>query len=426
MDRFGLVGISHRRASVEEIGWFARKPGSLAMLREALGVDELFHVVTCNRVELYWVSNERRSAEQVLGDYAAWLFPGDEARQEIAYSACYGLNGDAVHRHLNSVVCGLDSMVLGDDQIVGQVKRALVESREQEVCGAWLGMLGDEALKLARRVRAQVDYEQRATSVSEVAALLLREEVRERGGAKVALLGAGETIRILAPRLSGWENAELHFVNRTVDVARGLAEQFGGTYQSLADFQAAPVDFDCLATATAADDPLVTAAQFDLLPTTPVPRLVLDLGVPADTDPALAKRPDVRRFDVLEIGTRAEEGRREAELVTRKVRPFLRDATVRFREKIFRRNLNPIANRLRESVHARAQHEADKWLSGPMAHLPLEEQELVRQLVDRLAEQTVQVPLVALRKTLRELPLGELLLERMRQEGRRAAGIAQG
>ena len=393
------------------------------MLREALGVDELFHVVTCNRVELYWVSNERRSAEQVLGDYATWLFPGDEARQEIAYSACYALNGDAVHRHLNSVVCGLDSMVLGDEQIVGQVKRAVSDGREQKVCGPWLGMLGDEALKLSRAVRAQVDYHQRATSVSEVAALLLREEVRERGGAKVVFLGAGETIRILAPRLSGWENAELHFVNRTEATGRALAEQYGGTCQSLADFQANPVDFDCLATATAADDPLITDAQFDALPEPARPRLILDLGVPADTDPRLGLRPDVRRYDVLEIGARAEDGRREAELVQRKVRPFLRDATVRFREKIFRRNLNPIAERLRKSVHARAQQEAEKWLTGPMAHLPEAEQELVRRMVDRLAEQTVQVPLVALRKTLRELPLGDLLLERMRQEGRRAAGI---
>lgn len=386
-----------------------------------LGVDELFHVVTCNRVELYWVGGNGRESEAILRDYAGWLFPDDEVRQKLAYSACYTLSGEAVHRHLYSVVCGLDSMVLGDEQIVGQIKRAIAEAMDEGACGPWLGMFGDEALKLARRVRAQVDFRQCANTLSEVAALLLRKEVRDLDVARVVMIGAGETIGILAPRLAGWQATRLHFVNRTGAAARKLAEQYGGTWQPLAEFQAEPVDFDCMATATAAAQPLFGPEHLAKLPDPSRSRLILDLGVPADTDPALADLPGIRRADVIEIGHTAEEGGREAELVIREVRPFLRDAVVHFRERVFRRQLNPIANRLRASVTERAHTEADKWLDGPLSHLSAEDSELVRRFAERLADQTVQVPLVALRKTLRDLPMGEVLLERMRTAGREAA-----
>jgi glutamyl-tRNA reductase len=425
MDRFGLIGISHRRASVEEIGWFAQRPSSLSELRSLLGVDELFHVVTCNRVELYWVGGHGRESEKILRDYADWLFPGDDDRQRLAYSACYTLSGEAVHRHLYSVVCGLDSLVLGDDQVVGQVKRAIAESMKEDACGPWLGMFGDEALKLARRVRSQVDFQQCASSVSEVAALLLRKEVRDLEHARVVMIGAGETIGILAPRLAGWKSTSLHFVNRTGSAARKLAERHGGTWQPLAEFQAEPVDFDCMATATASPDPVFGPEHLAKLPTPERSRLILDLGVPADTDPKLADSPHVRRSDLIEIGRCADEGSREAELVIREVRPYLRDAVVHFRERVFRRQLNPIASKLRESVTERAHTEADKWLGGPLAHLSVEDKEHVRRFAARLADQTVQVPLVALRKTLRDLPMGEVLLERMRDAGRKAAGIEE-
>ncbi len=425
MDRFGLIGISHRRASVEEIGWFAQRPSSLSALRDVLGVDEIFHVVTCNRVELYWVGGNGRESEKILRDYADWLFPGNEEKQRLAYSACYTLGGEAVHRHLYSVVCGLDSLVLGDDQVVGQVKRAIAESMGDGACGPWLGMFGDEALKLARRVRAQVDFQQCATSVSEVAALELRKGVRDLEVARVVMIGAGETIGILAPRLAGWQGTQLHFVNRTGSAARKLAEKYGGTWQPLAEFQAEPVDFDCMATATASPTPVFGPEHLAKLPTPERPRVILDLGVPADTDPILGESPHVLRSDVIEIGRCAEEGSREAELVIREVRPYLRDAVVHFRERVFRRQLNPIANKLRESVTDRAHTEAGKWLDGPLSHLSAEDKEHVRRFAARLADQTVQVPLVALRKTLRGLPMGDLLLERMRSEGRKAAGIEE-
>jgi glutamyl-tRNA reductase len=414
MDRFGLIGISHRRASVEEIGRFTRGLGDLTEMREALGVDELVCLNTCNRVELYWVSKVRRAADEVLRDFARWLFADDPEARRLACSACYALSGEAVVKHLYSVLSGLDSLVLGDEQIVGQFRRALVAARESRTCGPCLGLLGDEALKASRKVRAVIDFSKRPTSIAEVAAQQLKSFHRACERLRVVLVGSGEMIRTTAARLKGWKDVDLLFVNRTLSSAQALAEVHGGRAQGLADFQAAPADFDALVAATGADEPVVTAAQLAALPAPARPRLLLDLGVPADIEPALGEHPDHERFDVMELGNQAEAGRREAELLVREARPVLRRAIAQLREKLFQKDLGPVAQQLRQSVDARAEAELRRFLDGPLAHLAEEDRVVVEQLAARLAAQTVQVPLSAMRKSLRDLPLGDEVLLNLR------------
>ncbi|RMH05508.1 MAG: hypothetical protein D6702_00150 [Planctomycetota bacterium] len=414
MDRFGLVGISHRRASVEEIGRFTRGLGDPAEMRRALGVDELVVLNTCNRVELYWVSKGRRNADEVLRDFARLLFPVDPEARRMATSACYALTGEAVVKHLYSVLAGLDSLVLGDEQIVGQFRRALVAAREARTCGPWLGLLGDEALKASRKVRAAIDFSKRPTSIAEVAAQQLKARHRELGGLRVVLVGCGEMIRTTAARLKGWQGVELHFVNRTLTGAEALAEVHGGSCESLASFQAGAGEFDALVAATGATEPVLGPEHLAALAPAERPRLLLDLGVPADLDPALGEDPRFERYDVMELGAQAEAGRREAELLVREARPVLRQAIARLREKLFQKDLGPVAQELRQAVEARAEAELRRFLDGPLAHLAEEDRAVVEQLVARLAAQTVQVPLSAMRKSLRELPLGEDVLLNLR------------
>ncbi len=424
MDRFGVVGISHRRSSVEEIGWFAKDPGSLAALRAALGVDELIRLATCNRVELYYFSHEGISADHVLRRFAATLHPDAPEMQELADASGYALSGDPCLRHLDSLLAGLDSLVLGDEQIVGQFRQALTLAREAEVCGPWLGMLGDEALKFNRRLRKQVDYGRLPTSVPEVAADLIKTRLQGRGG-RVVLVGAGETIQLLASRVAGWQDVALHLVNRDASKAEALAARHGGTAQSLEAFCAMPGDFEVLVAATAAMEPVIRAADLQGLAVPEHPRLLLDLGVPADLELALGALPGFDRRDLLEIGNAVERHQEVAEHIKRQVRPYLREATISFREKIFRRHITPIAENMRRAVEERAILEADRWEAAHLTHLSEEDRELFRAFALRLAEQTVQVPLAGLRKTLRELPMGELLIERMREAGREAAKKTQ-
>lgn len=424
MDRFGLIGISHRRASADELGTFSRKPASHLALLEHLGVDEILHLSTCNRVEVYWVSHDKLCAKRVLRDFANWVQPGCKDFTNRASEIGYAMNGDAVHRHLHSVLCGMKSLVLGDKQIVGQFRVALNAARADGTCGQWLGLLGDEALKSSRHIRNEVDYSRIPTSVPEVAAQILQKRLNGNGG-RVTLLGSGEMSQIMAARLSGWKGVSLCFVNRTEEKARALAQDHGGSWQSLENFLATPDDFDHLVSATASPNPLVSASMLSKLPNSESERLVLDLGVPADTDPEISGLSGYSRMDVLEVSRQVRANEADAEVLDLAVRPHLNAAALRFKEKIFQRNLGPLARMIREAVEQRAEAETARWMKSSFAHMSDEDKELVTQFAVRLAEQTVQVPLIALKKSLRDMPMGEAILARMRKEGRRAARDSQ-
>ena len=427
MERFGVVGLTHHRASAEELGWFAEAPEDLEEFRLALGVDEVLHLRTCNRIETYWVSHDLCSPDQVLQAFGEWFGKKRdiESLPGLVDSVGFALSGNATHRHLNAMLCGLDSKVLGDDQISGQFRGALLEAREQGVCKHWLGMLGEEAVKFSRRIRKQVDYAQLPTSVAEVAVGILKKRLHGEP-ARICLLGSGEMIQELGQRLAGWNAVSLCFVNRTLDSARALAAKHGGTFQSLEEFQSAPRDFDHLVTATASFAPIVTVEALAALPQQKEERLILDLGVPADTQSKIGDLPGFSRFDVLQVGAEAETNQEEGRKLQRKIRPYLREGGLHFREKIFRRHLSPVAEKMRQSVEERARGEAGRWAKTKLAHLPPEDIALFEAFASRLADLTVQVPLVALRNTLRELPMGELILDRLRHEGRKAALQEQG
>lgn len=410
MEKFGLIGISHRRACAEEMGRVADAFQAVGNLGQRLGLEEFFTLQTCNRVEVYWRCSTQRPADEVLNDASELLFPQCETGREMMNSAGYALNGEAVAKHLFSVICGLDSVVFGDEQIVGQFRSSLIHGRETGECGPQLGLLGDSALKLSRKVRKLVDYSRLPSSVAEVAAHELRHSFQERDRTRVVLIGAGEMVRMTAARLKGWHGAELTFVNRTKESAEALADLHGGRAFSLQEFQASPCDFDALVSAASVREFLLTPADLQHFATSDRPRLLLDLGVPQNVDPAFGEMAGYDYFDVIELGRRVEASRREIELLVRQIRPLMREGLQTFRTKLFQKALAPVANELRKGVEARAELEVARWLKRHLAHLPEEDRDLVEKLGKRVANQSVQVPLTALRRSLRELPLGEELI----------------
>ncbi|HEX9793255.1 MAG TPA: hypothetical protein VGC54_04665 [Planctomycetota bacterium] len=410
MQRIGLVGISHRRADAAEIAHFSRatpEDAWLQALRARLSVDELVYLATCNRVFALWASATPRAGESVRAAFADFfLGTEDAAARQALGAACFTLAGEDAVKHLFSVASGLDSLVLGDGQITGQFRRALTRAREAGTCTRQLSLVCDEALVTARRVREAAGFRERPTSVAEVAAQALREHARGADRVRIVLVGAGEMIRKVAPRLAGWSRAELLFVNRSAQAAAELAAAHGGSHAELAAFRAAPPDFDLLVAGTAAPAPVLHAADFAGLGVPERPRLLLDLGLPPDIDPGLGERPGFVRLDVLELGQRAAGAQREAELLRRKVRPLLERGLERCRRRLFENDLGPAAARLRGALGARIDSELARWLAGPLAHLSGEDRDTLRLLADRLAVQTAQVPLAGMREVLRGCTCG--------------------
>ncbi|KAA3611660.1 MAG: glutamyl-tRNA reductase [Planctomycetota bacterium] len=401
MERFGVLGISYHRGEAEEIARFSRDSSQgdwLLALRQQLQVEELIYLPTCNRVEFYYRSTLPRPADEVLQTLVQFFLPDSLQRQKDSAAAFFALSGDAAVKHLFQVVCGLDSLVFGDAQIAGQFRRSLVEGRRLGLCGPWLGLLGDEALKVSRKIRSTIDFGCRPTSVAEVAAEAMRHHCQGMDQLQVVLVGAGEMIRKTAARLHGWKRCRLHFVNRSLAGAQNLAAQFSASAQTLAEFQEQPEDFDVLIAATGAEDPILRAEMLLPMPVKPRKRLLLDLGMPADIDPEIQKLAGFERIGVLELGRRAEGARREAELLRRQARPQLRQALETFRHRMRSREMGPVAAAIRQQMSDRASREMDRWLSGPLAHLSAEDQKRIRAYTERLTAQTVQIPLSDLKR----------------------------
>ncbi len=410
MEHFGIIGISHRRTSTEEIGKVSRAMALLSDLRSNLQLDEMLVLRTCNRVELYWRTEQACPADEMVGRLAELMFPGDAEGQELVNTAAFSLNGESVAKHLFSVLAGMDSIVVGDEQITGQFRESLRKARENGDCGPLLGLLGDAALKLSRQVRREVDFSKLPTSIAEVAAASLRRSFRQRERTRVVLIGAGDMIRITAARLKGWKGAELIFVNRTAEAAHTLAQLHGGEALSLEDFRQAPVDFDAMVIATGAKLPVLAPQDLASLPERAEARLLLDLGVPQDLDPSFGLTQGWDYVDVFKLGKEVEANEREVEMIGRGVRPILRRGLQNFREKVFQRAIAPLASQLRSSVEERADVEMGRALAGGLSHLSAEDRDVVARLCQRVAAQSVQIPLWALRKSLRDLPLGDALI----------------
>lgn len=279
-----VSGVSHKTAPLAVRERLAvapeRLPELLDQLLENEGVEEAVLLATCNRTELY-VS----AAPQCKPLLAGWL--GAVSGMGAALSRYSYAHEDAeAARHLFRVAAGLDSMVLGETQILAQVKDAYLCAHRAAAVGPELHQLFQHALGAAKDMRGVPGLDS-VRSLPYAAAKLARERLGEPGAITALLVGAGETIETLAFHLRAQGVRRLIVANRTESAAAALAARHGGEARALAALAEALAEADLVATATASPAPLIGAETLAGR-SAQRPLLVLDLAVPRDVDPAVA------------------------------------------------------------------------------------------------------------------------------------------
>src|SRR5690606_27139623 len=218
--------------------------------------------------------------------------------------------GEGAAEHLFLIAAGLDSACVGETEIVHQVRNCRERARAIGLLGPVLGLVFDEALKIAARVRGETRVGQGRVSLAEIAADLIRERLAETPGA-VALVGVSPMTERAALALAGTRHP-LIVVNRTASKAEALAARFGARHLSLDAFLASPPPVEALLTATGAHDAVLGADVLEKLAAgTASGRspLVVDMAIPPDADPAACARLGVPRAGMVEIVRRAESNR---------------------------------------------------------------------------------------------------------------------
>jgi glutamyl-tRNA reductase len=334
-NRLIAVGLSHKTAPIED-----REKAALddrlarTVLRALSGhpaVSEAVALSTCNRTELYAAVQEPEAGEAALKRALLEHAPIQSCRLECAL---YTLHEDMATAHLFRVASGLDSMVVGESEIQGQVRAAAELAAEERLLGPLLAGVYRHALAAGKRVRRQTRVGAGRISVSSIAVDLARQAFETLDGRRAVLIGAGKTAEATARALLATGLTQVVVANRTVGTALALAAQFDGRgvgFDSLrAELQAA----DIVISSTDAPHRILRRADIEkIMASRPARRLVIiDIAVPRDVEAAIKSLPGVRLHDIDDLEEVAETNlngrRREAE----RAQDIIRDELSRFRD----------------------------------------------------------------------------------------------
>jgi glutamyl-tRNA reductase len=326
------LGVSHKTAPVAVRERLAFSDNEARRFLEELvreDAQEAVVISTCNRTELYVVASDPVQAEAaVLTSLArrAGIRPTELA--EVMY---FPRNCDAA-RQLYRVASGLESMIVGEAEVQGQVRRAYEAALASDTTGPLTNRLFSAALQTGRRVRSETKIGEGRTSVSTVAVDLAKDVVGHLAEREVLIIGAGETSELTAQALATEGVATIFVANRHADRARSLAERFGGTVLSLDHLPRQLETADIVVASTSSPHPIVTADALSevIRARAGRPLAFIDLAVPRDIDPECAELPGVSVYDMDDLQAvvarnlevRAEEALRAEQVVEDEIQRF--------------------------------------------------------------------------------------------------------
>jgi glutamyl-tRNA reductase len=298
------LGVSHKTAPVavrERLAFSDAEARRFS--EELLGGDDAQETVvisTCNRTELYVVASDPVQAEAAV--LTALARRAGIRPTELAEVMYFPRNCDAA-RQLYRVASGLESMIVGEAEVQGQVRRAYEAALASDTTGPLTNRLFTAALQTGRRVRSETSIGAGRTSVSTVAVELAKDVVGHLGEREVLIIGAGETSELTAQALASEGVATIFVANRHADRARSLAERFGGTVLSLDHLPRQLETADIVVASTSSPHPIVTADALAEVVRARAgkPIVLIDLAVPRDIDPDCADLPGVSVYDMDDL-----------------------------------------------------------------------------------------------------------------------------
>lgn len=301
------ISVSHRTAPLHLRERLAVSADEATQLAGALvvvnGVEEAIALCTCHRTELYVATTDPVVARRAMLNILASLSGATEAQ---LLGHVHVLRGAQVSRHLFAVTAGLDSMVLGEAEIQGQVRRALERARATATAGPVTGRLFGDALSSGGRVRSRTALGRGGASVSSVAVELARDAAGSLGGRRVLVVGAGQSGALSARALAD-EGMQVVVASRHRSRAADVTGDLGNAL-SLADVPAELERADVVFTATAASGRLIgrEAIEHAMVARGGRPIVIVDLGMPRDVDPAAAGVPGVTLLDLDDVDRRLD------------------------------------------------------------------------------------------------------------------------
>ena len=299
------IGLSHHTADVATREQFTGSATTESIVRQT-GCAEALLLTTCNRVEVYAVSDRRVSTDEI----ARCLIRKANSDPHQYAPPFYRYEANKCAHHLFRVASGLDSMVVGESEILGQAKKAYESARESGAVGPYLHRLFQRAFRVAKQVRTHTEIARGAVSVGSVAVDLAQRIFGKLTDCKVLVLGAGETSELTARALVSRGVSDIRVSNRSADRANELAQAVGGcAVVPFNEWMVQCREVDILITSTASEMPLLTPDKLAPMLRERVdrPLFIIDIAVPRDVDPSVNEMDGVYLYDIDSIRSVAEQ-----------------------------------------------------------------------------------------------------------------------
>jgi glutamyl-tRNA reductase len=298
------VGLSHHTANVETRERFAGHDESQCILRNA-GCVEALLLTTCNRVEVYGASEKRVSTDEIARCLAREI----EKDAHHYAPAFYRYEDEKCVQHLFRVASGLDSMVVGESEILGQAKKAYEAARLSQTAGPYLHRLFQRAFRVAKQVRTHTDITRGLVSVGSVAVDLAQRIFGQLSDCKVLVLGAGETSERTARALASRGVKDLRVSNRSTDRAHDLARMVSGHVVPFCEWPVQCREVDILITSTSSETPLLTPGTLAPMLHDRIdrPLFIIDIAVPRDVEPGVNEMEGVYLYDIDSLQSVADQ-----------------------------------------------------------------------------------------------------------------------
>jgi glutamyl-tRNA reductase len=430
------LGASHKTASLELRERIALPTGRaarvLAELTEHDAIHEAVALFTCNRTELYLITADPLEAENAA---LAILSRQAGLRPTELLGSLYSLRGADAVEHLFAVTGGLDSMIVGEAEVQGQVKRAYEMALVEGVSGPVSNRLFRDALAAGKRVRTETGIARSNVSVSTVAVQLAGEFLGELAERRVLVIGAGENAELTARALRDRGVETLFVANRRYDRALGLAQRFGGRAVTFDDMPRELEAADIVVTSTGAPHQILGREELEFVAASRMgrPLVLIDLAVPRDIEPSVRDCPGIALYDMddLQRAVARNMDAREAEAAEALV--LVREEVARFQDWMASLDVVPTISALRrradEVVEQVLRENESRWETLSPA-----DRERVELMARAVVSRLLHEPTVRLKDrssyhylhTIRELfgldpePIGEAEVVQLRDQTRHA------
>jgi len=392
------LGISHRTAPVEIRERLNTSSAALKtelhqiQNRSAADLKEFVILSTCNRLELYALAETESVPALVkiiaetsglpLAEVMAHLYQHSEREAVL---------------HLSRVAAGLDSMILGEPQILGQVTEAY-ESALQQGAGPILSALFRAAIHAGKRARLETAIGRNPATVSSVAVKLAEKSVGDLSSAHVLIVGAGEMAELAVEALRARGTSEITVLNRTPDRAARLAQRWGGRALTFEQTTGALAAADIVITSTDAPHVLITSdlTRTALAPRPHRPLVFIDIAVPRDVDPDVGRLPNVSYYDIDDLETHLNGAVAEREREIPRVEAIVAEEAEKFLAWLREREVMPVIADLRLRADTIRRAEVEKTLRH-LPHLSQAEQQRIEALAEALINKLLHEPMLRLK-----------------------------